>query len=331
MTTFSVMTWNVENLFTPDPDAQLEDHITYAFKLNLLAEVILEANPDVVALQEVGRGSPLQDLQIALSGAFPHLAESSFPDRRGIRVAYLSKVPIIHREDIINFPPGPATQVANTDANGQPIPMTKMGCGALLIRVQKEEREITIITAHLKSKLLTYKTASGKSTFSPRDENQRIQGASIALHRRTAEAVTLRTRINALLEENANTPLILLGDLNDVPQAQTTLLLLGPSGSELGTRGFNRPDKGDDARLFNLAAHIPEARRYSRVHHGRKELLDQILASVELFPPNEERRRTKPWVDSLVDFVDHLPLDHRQPQHPQRRSPPRPRPRYRPL
>ena len=50
MTTFTVMTWNVENLFTPGIDAEPEDHLTYAFKLNLLANVIQGADPDVVGL-----------------------------------------------------------------------------------------------------------------------------------------------------------------------------------------------------------------------------------------------------------------------------------------
>jgi len=307
MTTFSALTWNVENLFTPDTSASIEDHLTYAFKLNLLAEVILEADPDVVALQEIGGEDALLDLQIALTGAFPHMASSAFPDGRGIRVAFLSRLEITRVADFVDFPAGPATQIFNQNASGGPIPLTRMGRGALLIRVEKESHQITLITAHLKSKLLTFKTTSGKSSFTPRDENQRAQVAGIALHRRTAEAITLRQQINTLLEDKSNTPLILLGDLNDVPSAQTTLLMLGPPGSELGTRGFNRPDKGDDTRLFNLAPRIPEDRRHSRIHHGREELLDQILVSEELFPRNQDGDRTLPTADSLVDFTDRLP------------------------
>ncbi len=270
MTVFTALTWNVENLFTPGTNAPLEDHLTYAFKLNLLAEVILEADPDVVALQEIGGEDALLDLQIALRGTFPHMASSAFPDRRGIRVAFLSRLEITHLADFADFPAGAATQIFSQDASGAAVPLTRMGRGALLIRVEKGGHHITLLTAHLKSKLLSFKTASGKSSFTPRDEDQRAQEAGIALHRRTAEAVTLRQQINALIEDRSNTPLILLGDLNDVPSAQTSLLLLGPPGSELGTLGFNRPDQGDDTRLFNLAERIPDKRRYSRIHHGRR-------------------------------------------------------------
>ena len=49
----------------------------------------------------------------------------------------------------------------------------------------------------------------------------------------------------------------MLGDLNDDPQAATTQILLGPPGSEIGTRGETIPDQGDTSRLFNLAPSSP--------------------------------------------------------------------------
>lgn len=106
---------------------------------------------------------------------------------------------------------------------------------------------------------------------------------------------------------NNRTPLLLLGDFNDVPEAQTSLLLNGPAGSAIGTLGFDRPDQGDDARLFNLSPAIAEERRFSRVHHGRGELLDQIFASEGLFPLGEDNRRLLPHVDSHIDFEGQLP------------------------
>ncbi len=97
-----------------------------------------------------------------------------------------------------------------------------------------------------------------------------------------------------------------LGTVNDVPEAQTSLLLNGPAGSAIGTFGFERPDRGDDVRLFNLAPAIAEE-RLSRVHHGRGELLDQILSSEELFPLGADNHRLLPRVDSHIDFQGELP------------------------
>jgi endonuclease/exonuclease/phosphatase family metal-dependent hydrolase len=302
---FKVMTWNVENLFRRDSESTPEELQEYQQKLTLLAGFINSQAPDVAAFQEVGGEEPLHDLQQALGGTYPHRAVSTFPDRRGIRVAFLSKVPVEETMDFVDFPPGPALDLKNLTGSGESEPVTRMSRGALLIRVTKGNLTATLITAHLKSKLLSFPRAHG-SSFQPRDENERTQVAGIALHRRAAEAATLRLHINAILQDNNHSPLVLLGDFNDVPEAQTSLLLTGPPGSEIDTRGFNRPDKGDDVRLFNLAPLIALERRFSRVHYGRGELLDQILVSEEFLPPGPDNHRQLPEVDSHVDFAEAL-------------------------
>lgn len=305
MATFRAMTWNVENLFEPQQDAT-EEQQRYRDKLGLLAGVIVDLSPDVVALQEVGGGGALEGVQGALDGAYPHRAVSAFPDRRGIRVAFLSKHEIEEKEDVVEFPQGPALEVHDITPTGESRPVDRMGRGALRVRVAKEGLKVDLISAHLKSKLLAFPRPWGAS-FTPRDEGERAQVAGIALMRRAAEVVTLRIWVNELLGNEDAVPLLLLGDLNDVPAAQTSLILNGPPGSQIGTMGFDRPDKGDVARLFNLAPLIGVERRYSRIQDGRKELLDQILASAEFFPVGEDGRRTLPEIDSHVDFRDRLP------------------------
>ena len=73
--------------------------------------------------------------------------------------------------------------------------------------------------------------------------------------------------------------MIVLGDLNDEVEAATTQILNGPTGSEIGTGGFNQPGHGDRQRLWNLAPRIPEAQRFSRKYRGRNELIDHIFVS----------------------------------------------------
>jgi endonuclease/exonuclease/phosphatase family metal-dependent hydrolase len=306
MTTFKAMTWNVENLFHPKSDAEEEAKQQYRSKLELLADVIDRLDPDVLALQEVGGvdgEKPLDDLQQALGGSHPHRALSAFRDGRDIQVAFLSKHSVDGREDVVDFPQGPALDIHDLDEAGNPKPIERMGRGALRVRVTKDGLTVDLITAHLKSKLLTF--PGGR--FTPHNEGERAQVAGIALMRRMAEAVTLRIWVNELLEGNNRAPLLLLGDLNDVPEAQTSLLLNGPPGSEICTQGFNIPDNGDPARLFNLAPTIPAADRVSRRHRGRGELIDQILASVEFFPVGEEGRRQLPEFVSHIDVADGLP------------------------
>jgi endonuclease/exonuclease/phosphatase family metal-dependent hydrolase len=210
------------------------------------------------------------------------------------------------REDVVEFPERPALDINDITATGEAKPVERMGRGALRVRVAKEGLMVDLITVHLKSKLLSFPRPWGTS-FTPRNEGERAQVAGIAPMRRTAEAVTSRMWANELPGSDEAVPLLVLGDLNDVPAAQTSLLLNGPLGNQIGTLGFNRPDKGDAVRLFNLAPLIEEERRYSRIEAGRKELLDQILASADLFPVGEDGRRRLPEVDSHVDFRDGLP------------------------
>jgi len=192
MTTFKVITWNVENLFRPAPGTTAADQQRFQNKLTLLVHIINQQNPDVVALQEIGSEEPLQNLQHALQGNYPPRAVSAFPDRRGIRIAFLSKLSLDYQTDIVDIPPGPALDIHGLTGTGDTPSITRMGRGALQIRVTKNGLTVDLITAHLKSKLLTFPRPGTESSFTPRTEEERVQVAGIALMRRTAEAATLR-------------------------------------------------------------------------------------------------------------------------------------------
>jgi endonuclease/exonuclease/phosphatase family metal-dependent hydrolase len=298
MNTFTVTTWNLENLFRNGHEFGPRTAEDYAAKLDSLAQTILSLDPDVLAVQEVGGPDPLADLLALLEDRYPHSLLSTHPDPRGIRVGFVSKLAIESSEEITAFPQNGLTKVSSVDGHGHLQEISSFGRGALCICVRPlPDWPINLLNAHLKSKLLTFQTASGQPRFTPRDENERVQAAGLALLRRTAEAVALRAKANELIEGNAQNALIVLGDLNDGTSAATTQILQGPGGSEIDTRGFDRPDKGDDARLFNLAPLIPEERRFSRIYQGNKELIDHIFVSQEMLPGQPRR---KPKVDSGV-------------------------------
>ena len=303
-TSFKVMTWNVENLFSPGGDSGPRTDEAFEQKVGTLAGVIDTLAPDVLALQEIGDEAAFDALKSALGRAYPHGVLSAFPDGRGIRVGFLSKLAFERTEDVSEFPGGALNMVPALDNLARPTALQRMGRGALLVAVKPcRGVELNLMTAHLKSKLITYPRPGGRSSFSPSDEDERARGAGYALMRRMAEAVALRARANELVKGDGP-GLILLGDLNDVTHAATTQLLSGPAGSEPGTRGFDAPDKGDDARLFNLAPLIPEPRRFSRVFKRVGELIDHILVSQELVPGKPRR---VPVVDSHIDALGRLP------------------------
>jgi endonuclease/exonuclease/phosphatase family metal-dependent hydrolase len=136
-----------------------------------------------------------------------------------------------------------------TTPAGPPPTQAQMGRGALQVTVTADGADVTVVTAHLKSKLLTF--PGGR--FQPRDEGERARFGAYALGLRAAEAVTLHTHLTQVLGDQGETVAVLLaGDLNDGPDAATTQLLHGPPGSELETPGFDRPDRGDPSGCGTL-------------------------------------------------------------------------------
>jgi predicted extracellular nuclease len=265
-----VGTWNLENLYRPGGLFGPKDQAAYETKLASLAAVITELDPDLLGLQEIGEPVALTDLVGMLDGDW-HTAVSTHPDGRGIRVGFLSRTPLRVLADTTAFP-DPVRSV-QTDDEGHTT--SHAGRGVLAA----ETAGMSVAVAHLKSKLLTYPV----NRFSPHDEGERARFGAYALYRRAAEATALRALADVLLAgDGRERDVAVLGDLNDEVQAATTQILLGPPGSEIGTGGFAREDKGDAFRLWNTAPRIPDEQRYSRVHAGRRELIDHILLSHRL-------------------------------------------------
>jgi endonuclease/exonuclease/phosphatase family metal-dependent hydrolase len=273
-----VSTWNVENLFRPGGEFGPKDDATYQAKLNSLAATITHIAPDVIGLQEVGEPLALADLVERLDGDWHVELSKHFDGKHPIRVGFLSRHPLEVVADVADFPEKLGPLQADDDKQKKTV---QMGRGALAVRLSPTPNApLTVVSCHLKSKLLSFPSQSGKPRFNPRNEGERARYGAYALFRRAAEAVTVRALTDDLLGGHGqDRALVVLGDLNDEPRAATTQILLGPPGSELGTGGFDQPDKGDGGRLWNLESLIPEKERFSRVFRGRGELIDHILVS----------------------------------------------------
>jgi endonuclease/exonuclease/phosphatase family metal-dependent hydrolase len=268
-------TWNLENLFRPGDDDGPTTQAAYEAKLAALATTIAGIEPDVLAVQEVGDPDALADLADRLGGDWTVQTAPVSAGARPIRVGYLSRLPLTELTPVSAFPPGiDPVQVADDGPAA-----TAMGRAALRARVEIGGRAVDLVTCHLKSKLLSYPPGpSGRTRFNPRDEGERARVGCYALARRAAEAATVRAEATRLLGL-PDAAVVVLGDLNDVTDAATTQILSGPPGSEIGTAGFDAPDRGDGQRLWNLAPRIPADQRFSRRHRGRDELIDHILVS----------------------------------------------------
>jgi endonuclease/exonuclease/phosphatase family metal-dependent hydrolase len=243
----------------------------YEAKLRVIVSTILDHDVDIVGLQEVGDQQAFDDLLAGLGQGW-HGVLSTQPDHRGIRVAVVSRLPEISSEEVVDLP----AELAAVQVEDAGTVMTRMGRGALRMAVQTTAGQLDVVTCHLKSKLITY--PGGR--FQPVDEGQQARYTAYALYRRAAEATAVRAFADRLIDgQGSQRSLIVLGDMNDEPKAATTQILQGPSGSELGTAGALRSDKGDAWRLFNLAGFPSEVPLVSRIYNGRSELIDHIFVS----------------------------------------------------
>jgi len=302
-----IATWNLENLFLPGTEFGPSSQDVYEEKLQALAGVIAGIGPDVLAVQEVGSPEACRDLADRLPGEW-RIALSELPDDRGIRVGFVSRLAIDDAEDIQAFP-RPLRPVQADDAGTTSEATSR---GLLRVRVTAGGRALDLATCHLKSKLLRFPG----ERFTPRDEGERARFGAYALFQRAAEAVAVRSVADRVLDGRGDErPLVVLGDLNDEPQAATTQILPGPPGSEIGTEGFDRPDRGDARRLWNLAPLIPTERRFTRIFRGRGELIDHILVSHALVRRVARVDTTPEPPPSITEFpnarLDARVSDHR--------------------
>jgi hypothetical protein len=174
--------------------------------------VIDEQKPHVLGLQEIGSEAVLGRLQAALKTPLPYRAVAE-PDERGIRVAFLSRRVLHDPIQIRPFPGGLLPVQVGDDPPGPdgPRTMNLMGRAALQVTVRANSRDVHLVNTHLKSKLLPF-----PGGFSPANEDQRARFAAYALYRRTSEATTLRTHLDALLAGQGQTkPVVLMGDVPD--------------------------------------------------------------------------------------------------------------------
>ena len=172
MPSLTCCTWNVENLLRPgDGDGPAGPNL-YRAELAYLAGELRALGADVVALQEIGSAEALSDLQ-AEAAEYPHALASAHPDPRGIRVAFLSRLEPAWTGELSPFP-AQALLRLRAETEGAGIDLTRMGRGALAIEVRKGQERIRLVTAHLKSKLVTY--PGGR--FAPLDEHERARGTA---------------------------------------------------------------------------------------------------------------------------------------------------------
>ena len=242
---FRVATYNVENYLDEPTQTRTAKSAEAKAKVR---DCIVALKPDVIALQEIGTLSALQELRASLKGEgldlpyWEHVAGAE----TNVHVAILSKFPFTARRPRTND---------NFLVGGRRFRVSR-GFGEVDIQVTTNY-SFTLITAHLKSKRPVPQADEGEL--------------------RVEEAKLLREEIDARFAANPNVNLVVLGDFNDTKDATSTKSVIGRGRHKLvDTRPAERDGDGTaDSAL--------EARKITWTHYFAKEdtysRIDYILLS----------------------------------------------------
>mmetsp|Transcript_10808 Transcript_10808/g.13518 ORF Transcript_10808/g.13518 Transcript_10808/m.13518 type:complete len:387 (+) Transcript_10808:3-1163(+) len=163
-------------------------------------------------------------------------------------------------------------------------------------------KPISVFVAHLKSK----RPSRVRKPYWNMDEENAL-GLAMSTIKRTAEAAALRFLLIKEMKGN-DTPVILLGDLNDDPHSNTLDIISG-APRYLDSRGH-------DTALYstNFLEQYRSLRDiyYTYVHQNKHETLDHILVSEEFYE-NSKRCRWK--FRGLYLKNDHLDKDKATKEH----------------
>lgn len=273
---FTIATQNVQNLFdlVNDPrrdDSSTEDYVPdttelYEIRLSKLSEQIRVnlGAPDIVAIQEIENARALTDLAFQIYSDDPNLryygciAEGN--DGRGIDNAYLVN---LERVNINSCEQMPGTLEASDPTAGFLFGRPPLVLEAELLH-GRNSTPITLINLHVKS-------LSG-------DETDRVQ------QRRAEQAVWVAEYVQAILDDDPEANVMVLGDLNAFEFSDGLVDVVGIiSGTHNPDNAFVAPEDDQlEPNLINQVMRVPENERYSFIFNSTSQTLDHILTSPAL-------------------------------------------------
>jgi hypothetical protein len=171
------------------------------------------------------------------------------------------------------------------------------------IRPRSDGRIIHVFVVHLKSKMPTqvYREGWYRQDSDYYRKHSEGVGAAISTIRRTAEAAALRMILVDLMK-GSDSPVVVLGDMNDAQMSNTLNVVTGQPNYLVGlSKG------GGDTDLYTVGT-LQEYRSmrdvyYTHIHQNQHESLDHILVSQEFYDNAVKRI----WAFKGMEiFNDHL-------------------------
>src|SRR3954454_48926 len=312
--TFSVATFNLYNFQLPGlamkPFQKPWTKEEFNHKVSWTARMLENIDADIVGLQELWNAEAMETVlaRQALEDKYDLLATPATGNKivcaALVRKGLLSGAP----ECVSTFPD--AVKLESTDPLDPQSPAISVqieGFSRPVLNFQVALRDapplVEVFVAHLKSKLPTQ--INGEPWYDADPETYRDHrnalGGAISTIRRTAEATALRVLLTQVMK-GTETPVIVLGDLNDGQHSNTINILTEQPSYLVGDS-----EGGVDIGLYT-AQTLQEYRDtrdvyYTHVHQDLRESLDHVLVSEQFYDHSLRRQ----WLfDELVIYNDHL-------------------------
>ncbi|WP_295042365.1 endonuclease/exonuclease/phosphatase family protein [uncultured Paracoccus sp.] len=284
----SIANFNLLNLHLPGQPIHGGDGWTqaqYDAKIAFSERVLDDIDADIIGFQECWSAEALAEIfdRPALRGRYDLVARTTDP--AGIQVALAARKGMLQGppEWIADLPADARfvnLQEARDAEESVSVTIRKFSRPLLRVVVNKAEGtpDITVFVAHLKSK--------GPTTLRKDDDNPVLQRHSfiartVVSHvRRMVEAGAFRAILNGAMRRN-DTPVVVLGDLNDGTNSVSTELLSGNPGY----RFFAKSTAGSksDTGLYTVEK-LQQLRSFRHVYYtyifqNQMESLDHIMVS----------------------------------------------------
>jgi len=316
---FSIATFNLFNLQLPGramyTNTEGWSQAQYDDKIRWSAQQLEMLQPDVLGLQELWHADALVDVLNAsgLAAGYDALVP---PDANGRKIvcAALVRKGLLRGEPewISDFPDDLILRSQGDDPQTPEIEVSIRGFSRpvlhFVIRPREDGPDVHVYVCHFKSKAPTRVFREPWYVKDRHGRHARGLGAALSTIRRTAEAAALRVLLNASMK-GTDTPVIVLGDINDGQHSNTANVLTEQPRFLVGDS-----EGGGDTALYT-AQTLQEYRDtrdvyYTHIHQDIRESLDHILVSQEFY----ENSRKRLWMfERLIINNDHLNFeDHKE-------------------
>ncbi len=137
-------------------------------------------------------------------------------------------------------------------------------------------RLVHVFNLHLRAPLAAAVPGEKKSAFVWRTTAGWAEGFFLATMKRAGQALEARLAIDSLFDAEPEAHIVVCGDMN-AELAEMPLRILRADPDDTGSNSLaNRA-------LIPLERTLPETRRYTVLHGGRRTMLDHVLVSAPLF------------------------------------------------